>query len=125
MFVCGEHHSVIGAAVSRSCVMDVTGMMLGVLFRVMQWLRCFVLFKARLVVGLQVLMMVGKSVMHGIVIVAVSLITHCSSSCTCSCNAFATLCFSSTTLCSSRMGVGFNKCSILCYQLPPFGGLIG
>ncbi len=78
-----------------------------------QWRR-FVLFKTRLAVGLWVCMMVGKSVMHGIVIIGVSSITLCSSSCTCSCDASATLCLASTTLCSSRMGVGFNKRSFLC-----------
>ncbi len=107
IFVRGERPSLIGAAVSRSCVMDGTSMMPGVLFWVMQQWRHFVHFKARLVVGLRVCMMVGESVMQGIVIIGVSLITVCSSACTCSCDA-------SATHCSLRTRIGFNKGSILC-----------
>ncbi len=103
----GEHCSLIGAAASHSCVMDGTGMMTSVLFRVMHWWRCFVCFMAHLVVGLHVCMMVGKSIMQGIVIIGESLIALCSSAFTCSCHA-------SATLCSSRMGIGFDKPSILC-----------
>ncbi len=53
-----------------------------------------------------VCIMVGKSVMQVIVIIGVSLITLCSSTCTCSHVA-------SATLCSSRTGIGLNKLSIL------------
>ncbi len=63
IFVCGERCILIGAAVSRSCVIDGTSMIPGVLFHVTQWWRHFAVFKTCLAVGLHICMMVGKSVM--------------------------------------------------------------
>jgi hypothetical protein len=97
-----EHWSLIRVLGSRSCVMVMTGILSGVLLGVTGWWRRFVPFNACLAVGFCVCIMVGKSMMQGSVIFGVLLITLFSSACTYSHVA-------SVTLCSSRMGVGFNK----------------
>jgi hypothetical protein len=107
-----EHQRLIMLLGSQSCVMAGTGIMSGVLLWVMWWWRHVVPFNARLADGFCVCIMVGKSVMQGIVIIGVSSITLCSSACTCSCIASVTLCLLTTGMVFNKLSIFFKICSL-------------
>jgi hypothetical protein len=93
------------AVAVRSRGVMLSGIMPGVLFHVTCLCRRLVPFNFRLAVGLLNVTMGGKSVMRGIVMIGVSLITLCSTVCRANPSFFS-------TLCSLMGGAGCNKSSI-------------
>ena len=92
------------------CTLLISGNFPGVLFRVTLLCILSVNFSARLEVGLRACMIGGASVMQGIVMMGVSLITLCSSS--------LTLCSLSLTLCCAcgdAVEAGGVRMDLICF----------
>jgi hypothetical protein len=111
------------AVAVQSLGVMLSGIMPSVLSCVTRLCRHLVPFNFLLVVGLLDVTMGGKSVMHGIVMIGVSLITLCSSICQANRSLFSTLRSSMGGAGCNKFSIfwarNFNNCFLLVCYLPP------